>query len=107
MLRADSVDGRLPVTRARRTVERQLDAGFGDEARPAVERDPSLDEVHRRRAYEPCHEQVGRVIVELEWCADLLDLAVMHDHDLVGHRHRLNLRSEEHTSELQSLMRLW
>src|SRR3546814_9914866 len=89
MLRSDSVDGRLPVARARRAVERQLDAGFGNEARPAVERNPSLDEVHRRRAYEPCHEQVGRMIVKLEWGADLLDL-----------------RSEEHTSELPSLMRI-
>src|SRR3546814_10970989 len=91
MLRTDSLYGGLPVARARRAVERQLDADFRNEARPAVERNPSLDEVHRRRAYEPCHEQVGRMIVKLEWGAELLALAIMHDDDLVGHGHRLDL----------------
>src|SRR3546814_8879870 len=49
VLRTDSVNGRLPIARARRTVEGELDTGFGDEARRSVERNPPLDEIHRRR----------------------------------------------------------
>src|SRR3546814_15096337 len=82
VLRTDSVNGRLPIARARRTVEGELDTGFGDEARRSVERNPPLDEIHRRRADEPRHEQVGRMIVEIERCADLLDVAIMHADDL-------------------------
>src|SRR3546814_4447436 len=47
VLRTDSVNGRLPIARARRTVEGELDTGFGDEARRSVERNPPLDEIHR------------------------------------------------------------
>ncbi len=49
------------------------------------------DDVHRRRADELGHEQVVRPVVELERRADLLDPAVLHHDDLVGHRHRLDL----------------
>ena len=40
---------------------------------------------------KPGDEQVVRPVVELERRADLLDQAVVHDHDLVGHGHRLDL----------------
>src|SRR3546814_2301862 len=66
VLRTDSVNGRLPIARARRTVEGELDTGFGDEARRSVERNPPLAEIHRRRADEPRHKQVGRLIVSTE-----------------------------------------
>src|SRR3546814_9836455 len=45
-----------------------------------------------------------RVLVDLGAGADLLDDALAHHRDAVRHRQRL--RSEEHTSELQSLMRI-
>ena len=44
-----------------------------------------------RRADEAGDEQVGRPVVELERRADLLDAAVVHHHDLVGHGHGLDL----------------
>ena len=50
-----------------------------------------LQEVHRRRADEARDEQIVRPVVELERRADLLDQAVVHDHDLVGHGHGLDL----------------
>ena len=40
---------------------------------------------------KPATNGVGRVVVELERRADLLDAAVAHHDDLVGHRHRLDL----------------
>src|SRR3546814_20015052 len=89
VLRTDSVNGRLPIARARRTVEGELDTGFGDEARRSVERNPPLDEIHRRRADELRHDQVGRLIVEIERSAALLDVAIMHDDDIVSPGHRL------------------
>ena len=49
------------------------------------------EHVHRRRADEAGDEEVGRRVVELERRADLLDAAVVHDDDLVGHGHRLDL----------------
>ena len=51
----------------------------------------AFDEVHVWRADEAGDEEVGRVAVELQRRADLLDHpAVQHD-DLVGHGHRLDL----------------
>ena len=50
-----------------------------------------LDEVHRRRADEARDEEVRGTIVEIERRAHLLDDAVMHDDDLVGHGHGLDL----------------
>ena len=40
---------------------------------------------------KPGDEPVGRAVVELERRADLLDPAVLHDHDPVAERHRLDL----------------
>ena len=47
--------------------------------------------IHARRADEPGHEQVGRMIIEFERRSDLLDDAVMHDDDAIGHRHGFHL----------------
>src|SRR3546814_13678465 len=63
----------------------QIDLGRSDEARDEFGARGEID-VHR--------------------AADLLDAALIEHDDPVGERHRLNLRSEEHTSELQSLMRI-
>ena len=49
------------------------------------------DEVHRRRADEAGDEQVIGVVVDLVRRAELLDLALVHDRDAVGQRHRLDL----------------
>ena len=43
------------------------------------------------RADEAHHEVVGRLVVDLERGADLLDPALVEHHDLVGHLHRLLL----------------
>src|SRR5262249_25051839 len=51
--------------------------------RAPVGRDNALDEVHRWRADEARHEPIDRPVVELERRADLLDDAVVHDHDAV------------------------
>ena len=51
----------------------------------------ALEEIHRRRADETGHEQIGRVVVELQRRTDLLGLSGVHDHDLVGHGHGLDL----------------
>ena len=49
------------------------------------------DEVHGRGADEARHELVLRVGVDLQRGADLLDEAVLHDHDPVAHGHGLDL----------------
>lgn len=48
-------------------------------------------QVHRRRADKPGDEQVGRMGVEVLRPPDLLDVAAVHHHDAVGHRHCLGL----------------
>ena len=50
-----------------------------------------VDEVHRRAADEPGHEQLLRVVVQLLGRADLHELALVHDRDPRAHRHRLDL----------------
>src|SRR5262245_58577668 len=51
----------------------------------------ALEQVHLRRADESGDEDVGRLAIELQWRTDLLDLAGVQNHDLVGHGHRLDL----------------
>src|SRR3954468_18034431 len=51
----------------------------------------TLKHVHCRRADELRHEQVRRPVVELERLAELLDAALVHDGDAVGHGHGLDL----------------
>ena len=57
----------------------------------AVEADGAVQEIHGRRADEAGDEQVLRPIIKLERRADLLDQAVMHHHDPIGHGHGLDL----------------
>src|SRR6185437_8827442 len=57
----------------------------------AVRLQLALEEIHRRRADEARDELVVRPVVQLERRTDLLDNAVMHHHDLVGHGHGLDL----------------
>jgi len=64
----------------------QFDGGIGPGAAHFA-----VDEIHRGRADEAGHEDIGRIVVEFERCADLLDDAVMHHDDAVGHRHRFDL----------------
>ena len=56
------------------------------------------EEIHARRADEAGDEQIGRMVVELERRADLLDHAGAQHDDAVGKRHRLDLvvRDEDH-----------
>jgi hypothetical protein len=69
----------------RQLAERQAYAAGSGEFCLAVAADRAGKEIHRRRADEPRHEQIARPIVEVQRCADLLDAAVMHHHNLVGH----------------------
>ena len=64
--------------------------GRGEDLRPP-RIDPAGQHVHRRRTDEARDEEIRRPVVEIERRADLLDAAVVHDDDLVGHRHRLDL----------------
>ncbi len=56
---------------------------------PVLQR--SLDEVHRRRADEARDKNVVGIVVDFIRRAELLDLALVHDGDAVGQRHRLDL----------------
>ena len=49
------------------------------------------DEVHRRRAHEAGDEEVGRPVVDRLRLVELLQLALVHDRDARGERHRLDL----------------
>ena len=57
----------------------------------AIAADLAAQKVHGRRADEARDEEIVRPVVEVERPADLLDDAVMHDDDLVGHGHGLDL----------------
>src|ERR671920_1133904 len=48
-------------------------------------------EVHRRAPYKACHKHVVRLVVHDLGSRYLLHLAVLEDHDAVGHRHGLGL----------------
>ncbi len=50
-----------------------------------------LQQVHRRRADEARHEGAGRARVQVARAAGLLDGALVQQHHLVGHAHRLAL----------------
>src|SRR3954454_1537689 len=91
MLRPHAVDRRLAVAIRRRTGNRQLDAVRPFEERRAVDLELAMQKVHRRRADETGDELVVRPVVQFKGRADLLDDAVMHHHDLVGHGHGLDL----------------
>jgi hypothetical protein len=51
----------------------------------------ALEQVHRGEPMKPGHEQVDRLVVELQRGVDLLQHAEVHHRDPVAHRHRLDL----------------
>src|SRR3984885_8282624 len=53
--------------------------------------DLAFQKIHRRRTDEAGDERVVRPVVEFQRRADLLHVAGIHHHDLIGHRHRLDL----------------
>ena len=81
----------MPVAAVWRRQQRQTHPVGALEFQPAVGVDFAVEEIHRRRADEARDEQVLRPVVKLERRADLFHQAVMHDHDAVGERHRLDL----------------
>ena len=91
MLGAHPEDGTARADGRGRTVDDNGDAGGpeGDPARVRVER--AVDEVHGGHPEEAGDEVVDGVRVDGEGRPDLLDDAVVHDHDAVGHRHGLRL----------------
>ncbi len=52
---------------------------------------PAGNEIHRGRADEACDKAGRRIVIEIVGRSDLFDAAMVHDHDPVGKRHRLNL----------------
>ena len=48
-------------------------------------------QVHRRGADEPCHKQIGRVIVDSFWSIQLRNDAFVHHRYPVGQGHRFDL----------------
>ncbi len=62
-----------------------------DRPRSGHEAAAKAEEVHRRRADEVGDEQRRRPVVDLARRAELLDHALVHHGDPVGHRHRLEL----------------
>ena len=85
MLAAASVDRFAPRGRAS---DGAVAAG---ELRACIAVERRVDEVHLRRAEEAGDEAGRRPLEQLERRALLLDLAVAHEHDPVGERHRLDL----------------
>src|SRR5258708_2274382 len=92
VLGPQAVENLLPFFGAGVLRQRQRDAVAEFDARTTA-RHPRRtgNHVHRRRADEAGDERVRRMIVEVERVAGLLDHAVAHHHDLVGHGHRLDL----------------
>src|SRR5665811_700332 len=85
------IDSRAAVATGGGAAKQELDAGGTFETDGAVSADAALDHVHSRRADEAGDEQIVRLVVEFERRAALLDPAVMHHDDFVGHRHRFDL----------------
>src|SRR6266851_1727444 len=90
MLGPDAAHDAAPIP-PRGRGERQAQAPRPFELREAVGAHRAAQKIHRRRADEAGDEQIVRPVVELERRADLLDQAVVHHHDLVRHRHGLDL----------------
>src|SRR6266702_769406 len=62
-----------------------------DRLRASLEAGAERQEVHRRRADEVGNEQRRRPVIDVARTRDLLDDAVVHHRDHVGHRHGLQL----------------
>src|SRR6478735_11798951 len=87
-----AVEHRLAVGRSCVRGKRQPDAAFEfDTRRRAVHARHAGYKIHRRRADEGSYERVDGRVVQLQRIADLLDDAVAHHNDPVGHRHRFDL----------------
>ena len=56
-----------------------------------VGRQRAADKIHRGAADKASDELVDGLVVEVERLVDLLDQAILHDHDPVAHGHRLDL----------------
>jgi hypothetical protein len=108
VLGTHAVDHRLAV-RAVRAGRRRQPRAIGEfhQQVVAAAAQRAGNEVHRRRADEAGDEQVGRIVVQVQRSAALLDPAVAHDDDLVGHRHCLDLvMGHVHRRRLQALVQL-
>src|SRR6476660_4061614 len=57
----------------------------------AIFLDAAVEKVHRGLAYKACNPSIHGLAVDLARRSELLQLAFMHDGDVVGHRHRLEL----------------
>src|SRR3954466_2613995 len=65
----------------------------------------ALDQVHRRRPDEARGEGGGGLAVELFWRAVLLDMAVAHQNDAIGHCHRFGLvMGDIHHGDAETLL---
>src|SRR4029079_8644101 len=91
MLGPHAEDCRSSVAARGRGTERKLDSRRSLEGDAAVGADMSIEHVHCWGADEAGNEQIVRAVIEIERRAYLLHETVVHDHDLVGHGHRLDL----------------
>ena len=91
--------------RAARAVGRQHRGTVGSGDHGAARTGRERQQVHRRRADEAGDERVRRAFVEIDRRRGLLDPAAVQQHDLVGHRHRLDLivRDVDHRDAQRAL----
>src|SRR3546814_5769914 len=106
MLGADRRDDAVArCDRPRRRRVHDLPAGQTDCTLAVLSRNQRSGQ-HIVFAHEARDKSVGWIVINLFGAADLLNPPVSKDGDAVGQGQRFTLRSEEHTSELQSLMRI-
>src|SRR5215472_18905487 len=91
MLRPYAVDDLAALLAGEARPQRQARLARHDPPTPLAPRQHALDEVHRRRADEAGDKEIGRPVIEVERGAHLLHIALLHDHDAVGHGHGLEL----------------
>src|SRR6516165_5462689 len=91
VLGANAADYVTSIAAAGCARKRQTQAAFALELQSAVCADSAVEKVHRRRANEAGNKQVLRPVVEIKRRAHLLDPAVMHHYDTIGHGHGLDL----------------
>ena len=72
-------------------IKRQRAGAIGQDDRIARFGDMAGQEIHRRRADKAGDKAVDWPVIEIERAPLLLDNAVAHDHDPVGHGHGLDL----------------
>ena len=89
ILRPNAVEDAVARLRRQVLVVPDRDAAFKRDG--AVRPQRAGQHVHRRRADEARDEGVGRPVVDMLRRAGLLDIAVAHDDDAIGERHRLYL----------------